>query len=438
MKQKGNVRWSIGALLGIGVLINYFDRVNMSVATKPLMGEFHLTLGQMGILISAYSWSYTLLQIPIGSIIDRIGIKWLNRVCTFFWGLATLLTAISSGMGFIILSRILLGIAEAPLFPGSSKASGYWFPLRERGVATSLFDSAAKLSNVIGLPLVAWAMSQWGWRGGFVFTAILSFAFCIAWWIWYRNPEEHPQLTEEEFQYIKEGGAQVAGEPSLGIMKSIGFALRQRKVWGLTLGFAAYGYAFTLLISWIPGYLQTEMHMSVLSSGIYSIIPWICGAAGGFFIGGLLVDTLIKKGYDPNKVRKVVVVIGMVLGLSIGGAAFTHNPNIAILFISISLGGLAISSAVGWSIPSIIAPTGSVGVVGGIMNFVNGIVGTFSTILTGYIAGRTNSFGAAFLLAVCVLAFGIICYVFLLGKIEQIKLPNSKLNKVDNVNSKPM
>ena len=155
----GKVRWLIALLLGLGVLINYFDRVNISVATKPLETEYHLTPGQMGIILSAYLWSYALLQIPVGTLLDRIGIKWLNRIGTILWSLATFMTALVSGMGLIILSRIILGIAEAPAFPGASKATSYWFPRNERGLATSAFDAAAKFSNVIGIPIVAWAVT---------------------------------------------------------------------------------------------------------------------------------------------------------------------------------------------------------------------------------------------------------------------------------------
>lgn len=161
MKRRiGRVRWGIALLIGVGIIINYFDRTNMSVATKPLMHEYGLTKGQMGILLSSFAWSYALLQIPIGALLDKIGIKWLMRVGTLLWSVATLMTALVSGMGLIILSRILLGAAEAPAFPSASKATGYWFPIQERGLATSSFDAAAKFSNVIGVPIVAWAVTE--------------------------------------------------------------------------------------------------------------------------------------------------------------------------------------------------------------------------------------------------------------------------------------
>src|SRR5258708_17387132 len=182
-KRVGNLRWGIAILLGIGIVINYFDRTNISVATKPFEQAFHLSAAQMGIVLSAYLWSYTLLQIPVGAMLDRIGVKWLMRIGTIIWSLATFMTALVSGLGLVILSRVLLGIAEAPAFPGSSKATGYWFPLNERGLATSAFDASAEFSNVIGEPIVAAAVTIWGWRAGFFVTGTLSLIYAALFWI---------------------------------------------------------------------------------------------------------------------------------------------------------------------------------------------------------------------------------------------------------------
>lgn len=416
----GRIRWSIGALLGVGIIVNYFDRVTISVATKPIMDEFHLGLAEVGIVISAFNWSYLVMQVPVGTLLDRVGVKWLQRVGAVLWGLASLLTAVAGGLGLVILSRILLGIAECPAFPGASKATGYWFPLRERALATSLFDGAAKLSNVLGLPSIAAVMAIWGWRAGFVFTALLSFAFAIVWWILYFDPHEHPRLGAPEREYIESGGAQRVGAPEGGALRGLGYILRRRKVWALTLGFACYSYGFSLLSSWLPGYLETELHMSLVSSGLYSIVPWLTATAFDILVGGWLLDKVIARGGDPSRTRKIFLVIGFTLGLTVGLAALTHNPILAVLFISISLGGLSMAAPIGWSLPAIIAPRGSVGAVGGFMNFVNSMVGTISTILTGFIAQATHSFSGPFLLAAAVMVLGLVFYTVVLGRIEQL------------------
>ncbi|MCI0183504.1 MAG: MFS transporter [Acidibacillus sp.] len=422
-RRLGNVRWRIAILIGIGIIINYFDRTNISVATKPLMQQYGLSKGQMGILLSSFAWSYALLQIPVGALLDKVGVKWINRVGMILWSLATFMTAMVSGMGLIIISRVLLGAAEAPAFPSASKATGYWFPKQERGLASSSFDAAAKFSNVIGVPIVAYSVTEWGWRGGFWLTGVLSLLYAAAYWIFYRDPKESKSLGDVERRYIIEGGAQESGEAPGGIGKNLSYLLARRKVWGLTIGFAAYGYSFYLFLTWLPGYLETQMHMSVLKSSGYTIVPWIFATLADVLIGGWLVDTLIKKGHNPSRVRKTLMIIGMIMGLAVAGAAFTTNANVAIVWITIALSGLAFSAPIGWSVPALIAPKGTVGIVGSIMNFVNNVMGILAPIVTGFIAGDTGSFALGFVVAAIVLLIGIASYLFLLGTIEPMKSP---------------
>nr|HET6903367.1 MFS transporter [Ktedonobacteraceae bacterium] len=428
-----NLRWGIAILLGVGIVINYLDRVNISVATKPLEQDYHLSSLQMGFVLSSFLITYAILQIPIGMLLDKTGVKWLIRIGTIIWTIATFMTAIVSGFGLIILSRFLLGVAEAPAFPGSSKATGYWFPTSERGLATSAFDAAAKFSNVIGVPIVAIAVTLYGWRGGFYLTGILSLLYAIVFWIGYRDPSKSRRLSEEERRYIVEGGAQQETNETeqTSAWANLGFVLKQPKVWGLTLGFTAYGYSFYLFLTWLPGYLETQLHMSVLKSGFYTIIPWAVATITDILIGGWLVDALIKRGYEPTRVRKVLITIGMLLGIAVIGAAFTRNANIAIIWISIALGGLAFAAPIGWSIPALIAPKGTVGTVGSIMNFFNNIAGIIAPIVAGFIIDRTGSFALNFLIAGAILVVGILCYLLLLGKIEQIQRPGDQVPHVD-------
>ncbi|GMA63601.1 MFS transporter [Alicyclobacillus fastidiosus] len=415
-------RWGIGLLIGLGILINYFDRTNLSVAQQPISNLYHLNSAQMGIILSSFGWSYALFQIPIGALLDKIGVKWLVRVGTLIWSMATFMTAVVSGMGLLILSRVILGAAEAPAFPAASKATGYWFPVRERGLATSIFDAAAKFSNVIGTPLIAWAVFVWGWKGGFWVTGILSLFYLALYWIFYRDPKE-AKLSAEEEKLLREGGAQQIGTAPGGYGKNLMFVLSQRKIWGLTLGFTAYGYSFYLFLTWLPGYLEKQMHMTILKSGWYTAGPWLIATITDLVIGGWLVDHLVKRGHDSTRVRKTILVIGMILGLAVIPAAFTQNPNAAVCWIAVALGGLAFSAPIGWSIPSLIAPRGTVGTVGSVINFFNNLMSIVAPIVTGFVVDWTGSFETAFIIAGIVLVLGILSYVLLLGKIEPIQSP---------------
>lgn len=266
-------------------------------------------------------------------------------------------------------------------------------------------------------------VTLYGWRAGFFLTGTLSLLYFVVFWFAYRDPKESKQLSKEEYTYIEEGGAQQEGTAVGNPLANLGFLLRQPKVWGLILGFTAYGYSFYLFLTWLPGYLQTALHMTVLKSGFYTIVPWVVATLTDIFIGSWLVDALINRGYGSTRVRKTLSTIGMLLGIAVVGAAFTTNANIAIIWITIALGGLAFVAPIGWSIPALIAPKGTVGPVGSIMNFFNNLAGIAAPIVAGFIFQSTGSFAINFIVAGVILVLGILCYLLLLGKIEQIRVP---------------
>lgn len=413
-------RWGIGVLLGFGVLVAYIDRINLSVAAPQLKAEFGLGDAEMGLLFSGFFWTYAVLQVPVGMLLDRLGVKSVGRWGALLWALASGVTAFSSGLAGLFTARAVLGISEAPSFPASSKATGYWFPRKERALATAIFDAAAKFSNVIGVPLVAFAVVRWGWRWGFGVTALLSFVYFLSFYRFYRDPSADPRLSRRELDYIRSGGAVPEGPSGSGAFQMLGYLLTQRKVWGLTIGFAAYGYSFYLFLTWLPGYLVQTMHMSILKSAGFAAIPWAVATVTDLVAGGWLIDFLIGRGLDETRVRKTVLVVGMVLGLAVIGATQTTDPVWAIVWISIALGGLAAAAPVGWSLPSLIAPKGGVATVGSLMNFANNMMGVAAPVATGVISGATHSFAYAFLTAGIILVVGILSFVFLMGRIEPI------------------
>jgi MFS family permease len=189
------------------------------------------------------------------------------------------------------------------------------------------------------------------------------------------------------------------------------------------LGFASYNYTFYLLLSWLPSYISSALHVDLLHSVLYAGIPWIFAGLIDVLIGGLLVDSLIQRGWNPVRVRQVVLIGGTALGLGIFGATQSVSPIAAVFWISISIGGLSAASPVGWSIPSLIAPRESVGTLGGILNFGNQVAGILAPIVTGYVVHLTHSFSWAFGVAGAFLAVGIAGYLFLLGRIEAIPEP---------------
>ena len=419
-----NLRWVIAGILGFGVLINYIDRGALSVAAKPLHDELGMGPEQFGILSSAFFAVYAFSQIPIGYILDRFGLVIVSRIGALLWSIASALTALAPNFASIYAARLFLGLAEAPTFPANAKAIGYWFPRSERGLATSLFDAAAKFSNAIGVPFTAWLLVMLGWRGMFWTTAGLSLIFFALFSIFYRNPSQDARLSHAEKEYIRKGGAEpetISGEGHRGA--GLGYLLRQPKIWGLSVGFAAYGYLFALLLTWLPGYLQSTFGVNILKAGSYAFIAWIVGTATDLIVGGWLVDYLIQRGLDANRVRKTVLIVGLVMGFAVIGAAYTKDINVAVFWITVAIAGISFHAPVGWSIPALIAPTNSTGQVGGIMNFLNNLAGFFAPTITGIIVARTGSFNTALVTAGVILIVGIVSYTFVLGRIEKIPDP---------------
>jgi MFS transporter, ACS family, D-galactonate transporter len=419
-----NVRWQIATLVATAVLVNYYDRNVIALAEKPIQDAFHLSLGTVGIVLSAFSWTYLVVQLPVGVLLDRVGIKWLNRVGTVVWAIASVLTAVAGGLGLVFVGRLLLGIAESPVYPGAAKATSRWFPRHERGKPTSLFDSAMRIANVTGAPLLALIMTTWGWRSGFSFLGSLSLVFAVVWWILYRDPREHPRVSAEELNYIQRDQ-----EPEIATRidyaRALGYLLRRRKIWAMTIGFSCYAYSGFLLTNWLPGYLESSMGLSVLKAGMYTVIPNAAGAVAEIALAGFLLDRAVRdrsrSGTDP---RKILIIVGFVGSMVLGLTGLTHDANTAIVFIAIGNAGLAVVGAVGWSLPGLLAPTELVGAAGSIMNTLNAATGIAATTITGFVAQLTGSFVIPFLVAVAVSALGIVMYTLVIGEIKQLPRPS--------------
>jgi ACS family D-galactonate transporter-like MFS transporter len=416
-------RWGIALLLGFGVLVNYFDRVNLSVSRDALQDAFGISAVMFGYLSSAYNWTYAVLQLPSGLLLDRFGVRRVGIISTIIWSVASFAAAVSGGIGALFASRLLLGIGEAPTFPAYAKATGYWFPKDERSLATAMFDSAAKFSSAIGVPVLGLVLIHFGWRWNFAATGVISVLFLVLFYAFYRNPSDDKFLTTGEREFIARGGAQPEDRVRAAQGAPLAYLLRQRRVWGLALGFASYNYTFYLMLTWLPSYLSTVHHVDLLHSALYTSVPWLIATVLDLAVGGWLVDALIQKGWNPVRVRQVVLIGGTALGLGVLGTANANSTLSALFWISVALGGLSAASPVGWSIPSLIAPKESVGTVGGILNFCNQVSGIAAPIATGYVVQATHSFFWAFAAAGIFLLIGIAGYIFLLGSMDPVPEP---------------
>jgi MFS family permease len=416
-------RWGIAMLLGFGILVSYFDRVNLSVSKDALYGAFGISAVTFGFLSSAYNWPYMLLQLPSGLLLDRFGVRRVGMISTFIWTLASFAAASSVGIASLFGARILLGIGEAPTFPGTAKATAYWFPKGERSLATATFDSMAKFSSAIGIPLLGLVLLYAGWRANFALTGAISVVYLALFFAFYRNPSADLELSEVERAYIRNGGAQPEDPVRAAAGAPLGYLITRRKVLGLALGYGSYNYVFYLLLTWLPSYLAEAQHLDLRRSFFYTAVPWLSATIAELVVGGWLVDSLIQRGWNATRVRQTILVGGTALGLGIFGVAYSQSAQSAVFWITLSITGLSIAAPVGWSMPGLIAPRESVGTIGGIMNLSNQLSGIAAPIVTGFVVAATKEFEWAFLVASAYLLIGIAAYIFLLGDMAPIPEP---------------
>jgi MFS transporter, ACS family, D-galactonate transporter len=421
-------RWRIAFLLALGVLVNFFDRINLSVSRDALHVSFGLSLVAFGYLSSAFSWTYAAMQMPAGVLLDRLGVRRVGRISALLWSVASFAAALSPGLIWFFGARLLLGVSESPTFPANAKALGYWFTREERSLATAITDAAAKLSSAIGVPFIGLLLLYFGWRWSFAATGFISFLYFVLFYLVYRNPSEDKGLSASEFDFILRGGAQLEDQVKARSGSSLGYLLMQRKVYGLALGWGAYNYTFFLLLTWLPSYLSVSLHVDLFHSVFYTSVPWLFATFTDLLVGGWLVDTLIQHGCNASRVRQTVMVAGMTFGLAIFGAAKAHSALTALVWISLALGGLAAAAPVAWTGPSLIAPRESVGTLASAVNFCGQIAAISAPIVTGYIVSGTHSFAAAFVTATIILLLGIVGYIFLLGPIEPIPEPRENVS----------
>ncbi len=290
--------------------------------------SFGLSLVAFGYLSSAFSWTYAAMQMPAGVLLDRLGVRRVGRISAFLWSASSFAAALSPGLSWFFGARLLLGVSESPTFPANAKALGYWFTRDERSLATAITDAAAKLSSAIGVPFIGLLLVYFGWRWSFAATGFISFLYFVLFYLVYRNPSEDKGLSDQERDFILRGGAQLEDKVKAqsGSSSKLGYLLKQRKVYGLALGWGAYNYTFFLLLTWLPSYLSVSLHVDLLHSIFYTSVPWLFATFTDLLVGGWLVDALIQQGRNANRVRQTVLVTGMAFGLAIFGAASAHSP----------------------------------------------------------------------------------------------------------------
>ncbi len=409
-----NIRWRIVALLLIAIIINYTDRVNLSYAAPTFMKQFNIGAAEMGIVLSAFLWTYFLVQIPLGVALDRLGVRWLYGLAAIVWGGATMLTATAGSLGALIGWRVLLGIGEGPAFPATTKVMGIWVADQERGLAAAIGGVAGiPLGVFISSPFVGWLLWAFGWQMIFLVTGAIAIVWAITWLLYYRNPEDHPGANEAERLFLAKNIAKIS-RTEAGAQASWKQLLSNRNVLGLSLGHAAMLFNLYFLMSWLPTYLIQQHHLTALNTGIYGSIPWLFGLLG-VIVGGRGSDILIKRGWPIIKARKVFLVVGMVLAMTCLLTVYVDTLAAAIACLCVAVFGIFLTNSVVWAANAEISPLNQEGVVAAIENCFGNIGGLTAPIIVGFLLQATGSWTAPMASAAVVALVGAGLYLFLLS-----------------------
>jgi len=395
-KPESNYRYMAVFLVSMTILINYMDRVNLSVATPTLMKVLGLSGTQMGVLMSAFYWSYLLMMVPAGFLLNKFGPRLVMGWSVTSWGFVTVLTAAVGNFASFLAVRIGLGITEAPAFPASARVVSVWIPKRERNLSTACFDTSARIGAAVTPPIVAWLIINYGWRMSFVITGAIAVLYGIYFLFAYKEPDEHPLVTESELAYIRQDEVITAS----GEIETKPIPMMQlftyRRFLQVSFGYFIFMYVWTTFNSWMPTYLVQARGMSLKEMGIAAMIPYafavLCELSGGF-----AVDKLYQKGIPLSTVRRNTMGLMMVLtAIFIYLTLVATSPYMNIFWLSLCMGTVAITATNIWAVPQDLAPYGQAGGVGGAYSFLGNWGSLLAPMIGGILIDSIWGFNAVF------------------------------------------
>jgi ACS family glucarate transporter-like MFS transporter len=433
--KKTRVRWFIVLMLFLVTAINYADRATLSIAGPSMSKELGLDSVMMGYVFSAFGWSYVIGQIPGGWLLDRFGSKKVYFWSIFLWSMFTLMQGFigvfgSAATAVIVLFglRFLVGLSEAPSFPANSRIVASWFPSNERGTAAATFNSAQYFATVLFAPIMGFITYSYGWKYVFFFMGIVGIIFSFGWLKTVYSPKEHPRISKAELDYIEQGGALTNMDqpqeekdkkegPNWKYVKQL---LSNRMLLGVYLAQYCITTLTYFFLTWFPVYLVEERGMSILKVGFVASLPAICGFIGGV-LGGIFSDFLLRKGCSLTVARKVPIVFGMLMSISLVAANYVEAESLVIFVMALAFFGKGFG-ALGWAVVSDTSPKEMSGLSGGLFNTFGNIAAITTPIIIGYIIAATGSFNGALVFVGANAIVAICSYLFLVGEIKRVEL----------------
>lgn len=428
--QRTSVRYGMLALVFVNVVINYLDRSNISVAGATISKDLGLSSVELGLIFSAFGWTYALLQIPGGLIADRFGPRVLYAFCLITWSLATVGQGFVRGFASLFWLRLATGAFEAPSYPINNRIVTSWFPDHERASAIALYVSGQFIGLAFLTPVLVNVQYYAGWKGLFIGTGLVGLIWGVVWYLFYRDPLDHPRVNDAELDYIEEGGGLFRGkksgtsQPSAWSWKNLKQVFSSRTLWGVYIGQFAVNATLWFFLTWFPTYLVTYRGMDFIKSGYLASVPFLAACAG-LLLSGFVSDSLVKRGRSVGMARKTPIIIGLLLSVSIIGANYTNDTTFIIFFLALAFFGSGMA-LISWVFVSILSPKHLIGLTGGVFNFMGNLASIVVPIVIGYLA-KGGNFQPALVFIGALGFIGACSYIFLVGKVERVKIGEDEM-----------
>src|SRR5882724_3599625 len=408
------LRWWIVGLIFLATLINFIDRLTISVLAPVITKQLGLNNLQYASITTWFLLAYTISQGLSGKLYDRIGTRRGFTLSILVWASAAMAHAFARGLASLSVFRFILGLGEAGNWPGAAKTVAEWFPVRERAFGMAIFNSGAAIGSVVAPPLIVWLSLTYGWRTTFIVTGSLGFVWLILWLVFYETPDRHRWLSKDERELIREG--QQDKDETLVAERNAPLKwrelLRYRQVWAIVLSRFLTDPVWWLYISWLPKYLADARGFSLVKIGLFAWVPYVAADAGSLS-GGWLSGYLIARGWSVDRSRKLVIAIAACLMPAGILAAFAHDAMVALVLIGVVLFGFQVWINNVQTLPSDFFPDKAVASVAGLggtgagigsMIFVFGtgwVVDHFSYVPVLVVAGLLAPLGTLVLFALC-------------------------------------
>lgn len=409
------LRWWIAGLIFLATLINFIDRLTISILGPVITTQLGLSNLQFASITTWFLVAYTASQGLSGKLYDRIGARRGFTLSISIWSIAACAHAFARGVLSLSCFRFILGLGEAGNWPGAAKVIAEWFPREQRALGMGIFNSGVCIGSVLAPPLIVWLQVRFGWQTTFLATGALGFLWLTLWLLFYESPDKHSAITAEEYSLIKEGQASSQRKPKISWMQ----LLQVRQTWAIVLSRFLTDPVWWLYITWLPLYLHNVRGFDLKRIGMFAWVPFLTADAGSL-LGGWLSGRLIKEGWSTNRARKSVVLIGALLMTAGIPAALTSDAMVALAFISLVTFGFQAWINNVQTLPSDYYPEEAVASVAGLGGVGAGIGAILYILTTGWVVDHF-SYTPVLLIAGLLPVLGTALLFLIGGRIEPLE-----------------